>query len=180
MRISYKRDLFEEIKIKFVLQGFRIVGQDQSQPWGGSLLNDESQSMEFANIYFKNWSQKIQQSSLPVRPNILVLAPQQAIAWQYHLRRIELWQVLVGEGGVVISDNDEESELLVKQPNELIELNSGKRHCLVGLKDWTVIAQIWYHLDVEQPSDDMDVVKLKHTHHFFDREYPSPNYLYNK
>jgi mannose-6-phosphate isomerase len=161
MRISYKRDLFEEVKAKLLLQGFRIASLDQSQPWGGFLLIDETQSMQFAKMYFKNW--KMNQyvpSHLPMKPKILVVEPKHAIAWQYHLRRAELWQVLVGEVGVIVSDSDEEGALSIKQSNELIELNPGKRHRLVGLEDWAVIAQIWHHVDAQNPSDDHDVIRL--------------------
>lgn len=161
MRISYKRDLFEEVKAKLALQGFRIVSLDQSQPWGGSLLIDETQSVQFAKMYFKNWDMNLSVSSqLPMKPKILVVEPRRAIAWQYHSRRAELWQVLVGEVGVITSDSDEEGALSIKQSNELIELNPGKRHRLVGLKDWAVIAQIWHHVDAQNPSDDHDVIRL--------------------
>lgn len=161
MRISYKADFFEEVKMKLAQEGFRIIGLDRSQPWGGSVLIDESQAQRFADFYFQEvlQSQKREQS-YPSKPKVLVIEPKQAIAWQYHQRRAEWWQVIAGEVGVVVSDDDEERKLLVKRAKDVIELNPGKRHRLVGLNDWAVIAQLWNHVDGEYPSDDADVIRL--------------------
>jgi mannose-6-phosphate isomerase-like protein (cupin superfamily) len=162
MRISYKADFFEEVKRKITSQGFRIVGLDHSQPWGGSLMIDENQAQRFADLFFQEVIQSQEKKAAhPSKPKVLVIEPKQAIAWQYHQRRAEWWQVIVGEVGVITSDDDEERRLLVKQSKDIIELRPGKRHRLVGLDDWAVIAQLWNHVDVQYPSDDADVIRLK-------------------
>ncbi|MEH6307520.1 phosphoheptose isomerase [Olivibacter sp. CPCC 100613] len=163
MRISYKADFFEEVKRKITSQGFRIVGLDPSQSWGGSLMIDESQAQRFADLFFQDilQAQSIEYTSNPSKPKVLVIEPKQAIAWQYHQRRVEWWQVIAGEVGVIISDDDEERKLLIKQPKDILELKPGKRHRLVGLDDWAVIAQLWNHVDLRYPSDDADVIRLK-------------------
>lgn len=159
MRISNKGDLFEEVKIKLASQGFKVVNQDQNQPWGGSLLIDESQAQQFARVYFggKDLEQVLHRV---VKPKILVVAPGKRIAWQYHLRRAEIWQVLVGKVGVITSNDDALGTLEQKEAGEWVYLGVGKRHQLVGLEDWGVVAQLWQHRDGTQPSDEQDVVRL--------------------
>ncbi|QNL51621.1 phosphoheptose isomerase [Olivibacter sp. SDN3] len=154
MRISNKTDFFEEVKVKLQREGFRVIGQDFF-PWGGTLQIDEEHAHKFADTFFAS-----KQLYLPQRPKILVIAPGKAIHWQYHLRRSEFWQVLVGEVGIVVSKNDEEQPLRVKSCGEVVQLHPGDRHRLVGLNDWGVVAQLWKHSNLAQPSDDGDVVRL--------------------
>ena len=164
MRISNKRDLLEEVKTKLLSQGFKITGQEYSQVWGGSLLIDESQAADFAKVYFKDLDQVYlydANSNLPLKPKILLVSPNRSISWQYHLRRAEVWQIILGEVGVVMNTNDEESEMSIKNSGDFIYLQPGVRHRLVGLKDWGVIAQIWQHVDASNPSDENDIIRLQ-------------------
>lgn len=163
MRISNKRDLLEEVKHKLISQGFKVTGQDYSPTWGGSLLVDESQATAFAKAYFKDLDDVSFDidNTLPLNPKILLVSPAKSIAWQYHLRRAELWQIIVGEVGVIINTEDEESEMSIKNSGSFIYLQPGMRHRLVGLKDWGVIAQIWQHVDALNPSDENDIIRLQ-------------------
>jgi len=43
----------------------------------------------------------------------------------------------------------------------LISLEQGERHRLVGLDDWGVVAEIWMHTDPSNPSDEDDIVRLQ-------------------
>ncbi|QNL52455.1 phosphoheptose isomerase [Olivibacter sp. SDN3] len=161
--MSNKCDLFEEVKIKLASQGFKVVNQDQNQPWGGSLLIEESQAEKFARIYFSGKDLE-QERHRVVKPKILVVAPGKRIAWQYHLRRAEIWQVLVGKVGVVTSDDDVLGAIEHKDAGEWVYLGVSKRHQLVGLHDWGVVAQLWQlPEDGAQPSDEQDVVRLEST-----------------
>ena len=44
---------------------------------------------------------------------------------------------------------------------ELISLEQGERHRLLGLHDWGVVAEIWMHTDPSNPSDEEDIVRLQ-------------------
>ncbi|GAA4785490.1 hypothetical protein GCM10023231_11740 [Olivibacter ginsenosidimutans] len=160
MRISSKKDLFEEIRTKLIKQGFSIVAQDDKQPWGGSILIDEAQAAAFAEAYFTSVDPHTFSTKLPIRPKILVVEPGKAITWQYHERRAELWRVIIGEVGVKVNDSDEDPDVQVKNCGDYLFLEPKKRHRLVGLKNWGIIAQIWQHIDEENPSDDEDVVRI--------------------
>jgi hypothetical protein len=40
-------------------------------------------------------------------------------------------------------------------------LKKGERHRLIGLDDYGVIAEIWQHIDTENPSDEDDIVRVQ-------------------
>jgi hypothetical protein len=66
-----------------------------------------------------------------------------------------------GPVGVVISETDKQSAPGVYQEGDLITLPTGMRHRLVGLDNWGVVTEIWQHTDVENPSDESDIVRLQ-------------------
>jgi len=43
----------------------------------------------------------------------------------------------------------------------LITLKQGERHRLIGLNDFGVVAEIWQHTDVNNPSDENDIVRIQ-------------------
>ena len=75
-------------------------------------------------------------------PKILLVAPQKRLSWQYHHRRAEIWKVIHGTVAVVTSYDDVERTQQILQPGDIIELQQGERHRLVGLDHWGVIAEI--------------------------------------
>jgi mannose-6-phosphate isomerase len=122
---------------------------------------DENQAQDFANTYFDSMSVDKLKISGKLSPKILLVAPQKRLSWQYHHRRAEIWKVVKGSVGVVTSDTDEEGELKVLHPGDLITLRQGERHRLVGLDGWGVLAEIWQHTDAENPSDEEDIVRVQ-------------------
>ena len=94
-------------------------------------------------------------------PKILVVAPQKRLSWQYHHRRAEIWKLIGGSAGVVISDTDEENEAQHLQIGDIVQLKQGERHRLIGLEGWGIVAEIWRHTDANNPSDEDDIVRLQ-------------------
>jgi hypothetical protein len=45
--------------------------------------------------------------------------------------------------------------------NEIITLQQGERHRLIGLDSWGIVAEIWKHTDYNNPSDEDDIVRLQ-------------------
>lgn len=156
-----KEALFQETAQTLQLQGFSISQQDQSRPWGGFFVVDENQAQQFANTYFGGMPIEKLKISGKLSPKILVIAPQKRLSWQYHYRRAEIWKVVKGKVGVVTSDTDEEGELNIFAPGELIVLKQGERHRLVGLNEWGVLAEIWQHTDADNPSNEDDIVRVQ-------------------
>lgn len=153
--------LFRQTEQQLRQQGFNIDKQDQTRPWGGFFVIDEAQAQAFANAYFDNMSVDELRISGKLSPKILLVAPEKRLSWQYHHRRAEIWRVVQGPVGVVTSPNDEEAEVKTYQPGELITLQQGERHRLVGLDGWGVLAEIWQHTDAANPSDEDDIVRVQ-------------------
>jgi mannose-6-phosphate isomerase-like protein (cupin superfamily) len=156
-----KEDIFKQIAENLAAQGFNVVKQDQTRPWGGFFVLDESQTPQFAATYFPTVALSEIQITQKLSPKILVVAPQKRLSWQYHHRRAEIWRVVEGVVGVVKSDTDDETPLQTYQPSELIVLKKGERHRLVGLEEWGILAEIWQHTDPANPSDEDDIVRVQ-------------------
>ncbi|WP_028295772.1 phosphoheptose isomerase [Olivibacter sitiensis] len=161
MALEEKAEVFSEIEKELTDKGFHIDKQDQTRPWGGFFVIDESQAQQFADTYFDGLDVQELKISGKLSPKILVVAPQKRLSWQYHHRRAEIWRVIKGEVGVVVSDTDLETEVVTKYPGDIIKLEKGERHRLVGLDGWGVLSEIWQHTDAEHPSDEEDIVRVQ-------------------
>lgn len=159
--ITSAPEVFEQVETYIISQGYTITDKDTNRPWGGFFVLDESQAAKFAAQFFPQLSIDAIQITQKLSPKFLVVAPQKRLSWQYHFRRAEVWTVQHGPVGVALSDTDEESAPGMYQANELITLPIGKRHRLVGLANWGVVAEIWQHTDAQHPSDESDIVRLQ-------------------
>ena len=158
---TQKQALFQKIAAKLQREGFTIAKEDQMRPWGGFFVIQENQAQEFADTYFDSLSVEELKISGKLSPKVLLVAPGKRLSWQYHHRRAEIWQVVEGPVGVVTSDTDEQGEVKSYEVGERIVLKQGERHRLVGLDGWGVLAEIWQHTDVSNPSDEDDIVRVQ-------------------
>ena len=156
-----KRALFQKIEEELREKGFQVASQDQTRPWGGFFVIEESQAQKFADTYFDGTSVEELKISGKLSPKILVVAPGKRLSWQYHHRRAEIWKVVKGKVGVVTSPTDQEGELQCLETGALITLKKSERHRLVGLEDWAILAEIWQHTDAENPSNEDDIVRVQ-------------------
>jgi len=62
---------------------------------------------------------------------------------------------------VATSDTDNEGSTVELNAGDTIRLAQGRRHRLIGLDDWGIIAEIWQHTDVAHPSDEDDIVRVQ-------------------
>lgn len=153
--------MFQYVNNLIQKENLRIQSYDFSRPWGGFFVIDENQADLFIETYFPTYRKEELMLGNKLSPKILVVAPEKRLSWQYHKRRAEIWRVVEGEVGVVMSDTDEENDLNLFEPGEIIVLAKGERHRLVGLSDWGIIAEIWQHTDPENPSDESDITRLQ-------------------
>ena len=151
-------DLFLDTKKQIERLGFNIIGHDFNRPWGGFLLIDESQSKEFISKFISNKDLKIKNK---VSPKILIVNPNSRLSWQYHYRRKEIWKVFKNKVGVIKSADNNETEMKILNVGDVIELQKGERHRLIGLSDFGIVAEIWIHTDPSNPSDENDIVRLQ-------------------
>lgn len=156
-----KPEVFKTIRTFLEYHNFRIINSDQTRPWGGFYVIDESQSARFINFFFKDIPEAKNSSEGKLSPKILVVEANKRLSWQYHYRRAEIWKVIEGEVGVMTSPTDEEGQVQLKKLDDIIILKQGERHRLVGTNGWGIIAEIWQHTDTHSPSNEDDIVRLQ-------------------
>tara|TARA_B100000795_G_scaffold265733_1_gene247955 strand:- start:90 stop:260 length:171 start_codon:yes stop_codon:yes gene_type:complete len=49
----------------------------------------------------------------------------------------------------------------VYNEGDQIVLQQGERHRLIGLDDYSVVAEIWQHTDANHPSDEDDIIRVQ-------------------
>ena len=142
--------------------GFTIKAKDYERAWGGFLVIDENQAQEFSNKFLKGLDVNTLKIGGKLSPKILIVKPNARLSWQYHNRRAEIWQVYKGSAGIIRSDSDVENEMEVYSKGDQIVLKQGERHRLIGLDDYSVVAEIWQHTDANYPSDEEDIIRVQH------------------
>lgn len=156
-----KSSVFRDVEWFLHSKGFKISDKDAERPWGGFFVIDETQSEMFINAFFPGLKPDDFQGFDKLSPKILLVAPGKRLSWQYHHRRAEIWRVIGGEAGIVLSDTDELTEPKPFREGDVISIAQGQRHRLTGANEWGVIAEIWKHTDAANPSDENDIVRVK-------------------
>lgn len=158
---SSKKEVFEIVKEYLVSEGLNIINYDETRPWGGFYVIDENQSEKFIQLFLNDVKEANANAPGKISPKILIVEQDKRLSWQYHHRRSEVWKVINGKVGVVISDTNEQTPVQVKSTGDIIILKEGERHRLIGLDQWGIIAEIWQHTNAEKPSDEEDIVRVQ-------------------
>jgi len=160
-RASTKKQVFNKAENILNTNNFSITDSDKNRPWGGFYVIDEDQSEAFISEFFPELNSNDFSKFEKLSPKLLMVAPQKRLSWQYHHRRSEIWKVIDGKAGVVVSKTNDQSPVKTLDLGDTIRLAQGERHRLVGLEDWAIIAEIWQHTDPEHPSDEDDIVRVE-------------------
>ena len=156
-----KELVFETVAEYLHQHNLSIDKEDNTRPWGGFFVLNESEAEKFISLYFPHLTRDQLTISGKLSPKILIVAPTQRLSWQFHFRRAEIWKLIGGTAGVVTSDTDEEKTQHTLKEGDIIKLKQGERHRLVGLDDWGVLAEIWQHTDAANPSNEEDIVRVQ-------------------
>jgi mannose-6-phosphate isomerase-like protein (cupin superfamily) len=156
-----KEEVFKKVEDFLTEEEFRISKIDQTRPWGGFFVLDESQILKFKESFFNDVDLSEEQLQQKLSPKFLLVAPGARLSWQYHFRRAELWKLISGKSSIVRSTTDELGESQEMQTGETISLSQGERHRLVGSGEWGIVAEIWMHVDPANPSNEEDIVRLE-------------------
>jgi len=156
-----KKPTFEKVAALLQEANFTIVDKDDTRPWGGFYVIDESQAPRFAQHYFAEEHLDNLKITNKLSPKILIVGPHQRLSWQYHHRRAEIWKCIGATVAVMTSNTDEENIRHTLKVGDIIKLKQGERHRLIGLDDWGIVAEIWQHTDESNPSDEDDIVRLQ-------------------
>jgi mannose-6-phosphate isomerase len=98
-----KKEVFQTVKKFLEYHNFKITNSDENRPWGGFYVIDETQSEKFIDFFFADVTEAKQRSKGKISPKILIVEGNKRLSWQYHHRRAEIWKVIAGEVGVIIS-----------------------------------------------------------------------------
>lgn len=141
-------------------KNFRLVEKDLQKPWGAYFRLDNKDAVSFIDEYFRDIKSQFKTFE-GLSPKYLLVQPGERLSWQYHYRRAEHWRVLNGTVGVMLSDDDNEP-VVIETISEggLVQFPALKRHRLIGLDDWGVVVEIWQHTELNNPSDEQDIVRV--------------------
>ena len=156
-----KEQVFKKVASILTDANFTIVDKDESRPWGGFFVIDESQAVQFAKHFFPEENLNEIKITDKLSPKILIVAPHKRLSWQYHHRRAEIWKCISEQVSVATSDTDEQKHLHLLKKGDIIKLPTGKRHRLIGMEEWGVVAEIWQHTIESDPSDEDDIIRLQ-------------------
>ena len=140
---------------------FGIQTFDKKRPWGGFFVLEESQIRKFRDIFFPSVFLSEEQFSQKLSPKFLIVAPGARLSWQYHYRRSELWNLVAGSASISRSLTDSQNFPVFMEKGNVISLEKGERHRLIGTDTWGIVAEIWVHSDSIHPSDEADIVRLE-------------------
>ena len=148
---------------KIIGDEYKIVDINTEKPWGAFWRFDSSASEKFIANFFPGLS--LVELALGVEdaelsPKFLLVEPNSRLSWQYHFRRAERWCNIAGPAGFYRSDDDEMGDLNNFASGDVVQLGCGERHRLVSGEGWSLIAEVWQHVDPENPSDEDDIVRL--------------------
>ena len=152
--------IYSKIKEEIDTLGFKVIDFDFDRPWGGFLVIDEKQTSLFMSTFFNDININLSNDTR-LSPKILIVNPKSRLSWQYHFRRKEIWKIYKGSVGVIRSKNDIENPMDIHKMGDVITFDNQERHRLIGLDNIGVVAEIWQHIDIDNPSDENDIVRLK-------------------
>jgi mannose-6-phosphate isomerase-like protein (cupin superfamily) len=158
---AIKDEVFSAVQQYIDAEGFTVVSKDFTRPWGGFFVLDEQDAEKFIAAFFPGYTKAQLLIGDKLSPKFLIVSPGQRLSWQYHHRRAEIWRVLKNEVQVATSDTDEQTEPKVYNEGDVIVLQKGERHRLIGYNTYGIVAEIWQHTDPQHPSDEDDIVRLQ-------------------
>lgn len=158
---STKEEVFSEVAKFLESENLKVINQDISRPWGGFFVIDEGQAEAFIAKFFSHLTLEDFKGFEKLSPKILIVGPEKRLSWQYHNRRAEIWKLIHGVAGVVISDTDQENPPIPLSVGQVINLKCGERHRLIGTDGWGIVAEIWQHTDKDNPSDEDDIIRVQ-------------------
>jgi mannose-6-phosphate isomerase-like protein (cupin superfamily) len=127
------------------------------KPWGFTIGIHPNSIHKFINLFFPESMVNEDQ----VSPRFIIVNPKSRLSWQKHERRMELWKIVKGPVGVMLSQTDKEPKSPeIKNTNSIIKIGPQTRHRIVGLTEPAIVAEIWIHTNENNPSDANDITRL--------------------
>jgi len=145
--------------------GYSVVEKDIDKPWGAYFRMANSDAERFVSEFFPGLTYKealLGNKNAELSPKFLIVAPGQRLSWQFHYRRAERWRFL-NDGTYHRSATDKQGKVLQAKAGEVIQFAPSERHRLCAHQDgksYTLVAEMWQHVDKNNLSDEDDIVRL--------------------
>lgn len=156
-----KQQAIEKIEGWLRNLGLEVSTKDLERPWGAFWHIKPEKINLFLSLFFPKIKAEIK---LDISPKILLISPKECLSWQYHQRRNEIWKIL-NPVGILLNDTDDipsEEQIETKNQGEITKIPAKKRHRAIGLENsFGLIAEIWEHLNSEDPSNEEDVIRVQ-------------------
>lgn len=159
--ITEKSEAVSTIRDALNNSGYHIVEEDTNRPWGGYFRIHEDQAGDFLQMFFSDAKISEWVKAGKKDPKILLVSPNTRLSWQYHDRRNEIWRVIVGQVGAIMSENDTQGEIQQYRKGNIIIIPQGTRHRLVGLDNFGVVAEVWVSTNQSDPTNEQDNHRLQ-------------------
>lgn len=167
-QIDFSPEFTKESLVQTITQAIDSVGYglfevDDQRPWGVFFRLKNENADEFVKEFFPGLDPveaRLGRKDAGLSPKILLVSPSQRLSWQYHDRRAERWAFL-SEGGYHKSMDDNQGAVIEAADGDIVQFQKGERHRLVGSpSSYTVVAEIWQHVDPDHPSEEDDIIRL--------------------
>lgn len=132
------------------------------KPWGAYVRIANKSVPAFIDAYWSDIQDALRsRMGKKLDPKLLLVAPGHQLSLQYHHRRKEHWRVVSGPIQIILGENESSLITTIYQTGETIEIPCGYWHRIKGLSGWGLIAELWDHTDIENPSDETDIVRVE-------------------
>lgn len=158
-----KYEVLARIKKDYILaEGYLLSDVDELKPWGAYYRLADECAEQFVSEYFPGKTVEELGKGGSLSPKFLIFEPGKKLSLQYHNRRAEIWHVIEGNLVAAVSDTDEEGEWKEYSAGEELSYGALTRHRAGAPEngEWVVVAEIWQHTDLENPTDEEDIVRL--------------------
>jgi mannose-6-phosphate isomerase-like protein (cupin superfamily) len=158
-----KYDVLKRVKQNLIAsQGYTLSDVDEHKPWGAYYRVADEFAEQFVAEYFPGRTVEELGQGGSLSPKFLVFEPGKKLSLQYHNRRAEIWRVIEGELTAAISDTDVEGEWKTYKAGEELSYGALARHRAGAPAggDWVIVAEIWQHTYLDNPTDEDDIVRL--------------------
>lgn len=160
-----KQEVMRDLGDAAVGFGYEVVDTDMEKPWGGFIRFDTKDAGDFVRNFFPGLDineARLGNDDIELSPKFLLVAPGARLSWQRHGRRAERWSYITSGAYHKSLDPNNQGELTFAQPGSVIQFQNGECHRLVGLEGdkYTLVAEIWQHVDPSNLSDESDIERL--------------------
>ena len=159
-----KNDIVDRVAMAITESGYQLEEQDDTRPWGAFFRLANTDADVFVEEFFPGLNPaeaRLGNEEAELSPKILLVSPEHRLSWQHHARRAERWAFLT-PGGYHKSLTDDQGDLHNAESGEIVQFAQGERHRLVAaMGRYTLVAEIWQHVDINHPSDEADIIRLQ-------------------